>query len=65
MKNHPKDFQERIEAIMEIDDGGIGGGIGPSFPGVIPNKAGQLDRIEAKLDLLLDRFGISPSRKIG
>jgi hypothetical protein len=59
MKNHPKDFQERIDAIMEIDD------LDPSFPGVIPNKAGQLDRIETKLDLILNHLGITPSRKIG
>jgi hypothetical protein len=61
--NHPKDFQERIDAIMEIDD------LGPSFPGITPPKIGggqiQLDRIETKLDLILNHLGITPSRKIG
>jgi len=59
--NHPKDFQERIDAIMEIDDGGVG----PSFPGITPPSLGQLDRIETKLDLILNHLGITPSRKIG
>lgn len=57
MKNHPKDFQERIDAIMEIDE------INPSFPGITPPRLGQLDRIEAKLDLLLSHLNIKPDKR--
>jgi len=63
MKNHPKDFQERIDAIMEMEIGDDGG-IGPSFPGITPLPAGQLTRIEKKIDLILQHLNIKPDKNI-